>query len=516
MRHTKRRRRTVVIILLAVGTLLLVGGFGLWVLYQLFPTLFPDWFDTLFAILAGLGALIGVTGTLLSDILLPLRQLLESQEPSRVWRLSERAPLRKITYDVLVARLGRSGRIPWIDRGIVSSSLLLSHGRIAIMGPMKSGKTREAVELIRMAQEDGWVSVVYEPTAALDLVDQNALAEAIAGELDPQRCLLFVDELGLRQDSEHLNRLSVCIESICKIRPDTYSLITIQQERLSPRVRNWLKGHRFHHVTMPALTPAQRRRLAEAGKEVLGVSITEKAVAILAESPDITKPWDIVSVLQYAPPRDSDRRPLDADGVRALLRRSEQDIWAEQRREVMEAEPAAKHLLESIVTFVSAGVTPDESTIRHYASYLMGSKVSSRERNRLLDSAAERWRRYDIVASHGMYTIPEPRLMPLILDTEEARARLKTFAETFRPGWWVCLVLTIMRPVDALVHGLRSLASSRFRPVIDWWSRSRWAIGRFVYRTALSRFGPISSIAPQSRGMGHRAETPRQVRPVFQ
>ncbi len=49
---------------------------------------------------------------------------------------------------------------------------------------MKSGKTREAAELIRMALEDGVISAVYEPTSALDLIDQEMLSQAVVAGLD--------------------------------------------------------------------------------------------------------------------------------------------------------------------------------------------------------------------------------------------------------------------------------------------------------------------------------------------
>ena len=60
--------------------------------------------------------------------------------------LSERGPIRAIDYETLVARLGRSGQIPWLDRGRTDTAVLRTHGRIAIVGWMKSGKTREAAE----------------------------------------------------------------------------------------------------------------------------------------------------------------------------------------------------------------------------------------------------------------------------------------------------------------------------------------------------------------------------------
>lgn len=483
MKRSDRRRRTVMIASLIVGTILFGGSFALWVLYMAFPTWFPGWFSTLFTTLAGVGVLITVIGAALSDIFLPLLDRLRSREPSRIWKLAERAPIRQLNYDTLVARLGQSGRIPWIDRGVTSSGLLRSHGWVAIVGWMKSGKTREAAELIRMALEDSWISTVYEPTSALDLIEQNIWAEAVTTEVDErQRCLFFIDELGLRPEPERLMRLSTCVQTICKVRPDSYFLITIQRERLTSTVQKWLEEHQFHHVALPALTAIQRQELARTAANILGVAITDGAVGALARQTD-GRPYSIVFALQQA----SGDAPLDEASVQELLARSHEEAWAEQRRHIGDAEPAAEPLLESIVTFVSAGVTPRETSIRRYAHQLMALDLPTKKTRQLLDAAAERWSVFDIVATEGLYTIPEPLLLPLVVATDEARARLLNFVETYNPGPWVSLATIILRPLDMMPR-LRLPRLPQFRRLGRLSSKLRTA----VQGVRLPRFWDIS------------------------
>jgi hypothetical protein len=240
------RTKRVKVVLLVLSIPCLVAGFGLWALTRIEPHWFspPAWLDAVFFIIGGLGVLIrvliSVIGDFISNIVLALRDL--SRREEHPW-LRDQSPIRQVDYDALIGRLGPSGRIPWIDRGVTSPGLLLEHGNIAIVAEMKSGKTREATELIRRAQEEGWISIVYEPTVALDLIDEDTLAYALAGGLrHTQRSLFFVDELGLRQDAAHLAKLDACIRCISEWRPDLFLLITIQRERLGSQVLRWLNG----------------------------------------------------------------------------------------------------------------------------------------------------------------------------------------------------------------------------------------------------------------------------------
>ena len=157
------------------GLALILIGIAVYAFYYVRPNAFPDWTGTAVAIISGLGFIVTVAGALLSDLYLPIWDRLTSQKTAERLQLSDRAPIRQIRYETLIKRLGQGGVIPWINRGVTASSLLRNHGRVAIIGLMKSGKTREAAELIRVATEDGWISAIYEPTAALDRIDEQLL-----------------------------------------------------------------------------------------------------------------------------------------------------------------------------------------------------------------------------------------------------------------------------------------------------------------------------------------------------
>ena len=320
-------------------------------LSELKPAWLPawPWLGPASLILGVLAIAIPVLGSLFSDILLPLIDRSESSPSPRAKELRDESPLLLVTYDTLIRGLGNGGEIPWIERGMASLSLWNHHDRIAIIGPMKSGKTREALELIRIAQQNGLVSTVFQPAGAINVIDLELLASAVAVQLD-RPCLFFIDDIGVLQDEAYLERLSICIDTIAHVRPDARFVITMQVERLalSETLQAWVDKHRFHRISPPDLTAEQRHELAESGTKTLGASLTPEAVAVLGNDTEIVRPWDIVWVLQAALDRKADKLPLTEGDIAALLAEGEQAVWARQRQNIIKIEPAAEQLLESI------------------------------------------------------------------------------------------------------------------------------------------------------------------------
>lgn len=447
----QRKRRSLVLFI--VAAILAFAYFALLALTELKPSWLPawPWLSSAKVILVALAAAIAMLGALYSNIFLRLAERTESSRPPGVKQLRDESPLLPVTYDTLIKGLGNGGEIPWIKRGMASSSLLNEHDRIAVIGPMKSGKTREAIELIRIAVQNGLVSAVFQPAGAINVIDPELLVSAVAVQLD-RPCLLFVDDIGAIQDEAYLDRLSTCIDTITRNRPDARFVITLQAERLalSETLQGWVNKHRFHRVSPPDLTGEQRHELAESGTKTLGASLTPEAVAVLGNDAEIVRPWDIVWVLQAALDRKADKLPLTESDVETLLAEGEQAVWARQRQTLIKAQPAAEQLLESIGTYFSAGVTPRESSILRYAAHRMPSAMRSSRKRLHLRQAADALRQYAIVATEGLYSIPEPRLLPLIIDTDKAREQLNAFMAAYNPGFWASLAVHVLRPFDSV------------------------------------------------------------------
>ena len=60
--------------------------------------------------------------------------------------------------------------------------------------------------MIRIAEQNGLVSAVFRPAAAINLIDPERLVAAITVQLD-QPCLFFIDDIGALQDDAYLERL---------------------------------------------------------------------------------------------------------------------------------------------------------------------------------------------------------------------------------------------------------------------------------------------------------------------
>ena len=68
-----------------------------------------------------------------------------------------------------------------------------------------------------------------------------------------------------------------------------------------------------------------------------------------------------------------------------------------------------------------------------YAAYRMPNGQNPNQKRQLLLIAADHLEQYAILITGGSFVIPEPRLLPLLIDTDEARRLLTGFLGANRP-----------------------------------------------------------------------------------
>ncbi len=181
------------------------------------------------------------------------------------------------------------------------------------------------------------------------------------------------------------------------------------------------------------------------GAAELDVHLTEEAVDVLVNKTD-GRPYSILFTLQQA----QTSKQLSEDQVNKMLEQTDEEAWGEQRRNITISLPLAEYLLTSIVHFSSAGVTPLENSIHRYAKYLAEKEHVKNTSPRSLLQAQTKWALFDIVASKGLYTIPEPLLLPLLIEVDVARSHLAAFIENYNPGWFVNAIQTLLNLFDDL------------------------------------------------------------------
>ena len=139
--ETLKRR----VFLFGIAAILVVIAAILWGLSELSPTWASgwSWLKPAAFIVGTLAVAVPVLGSLYSDILLPLTERSDSLRPPGARELRDESPLLKVTHQTLINNLFSGGEIPWVERGVASLALLYQYDRIAIIGPMKSGKTRK-------------------------------------------------------------------------------------------------------------------------------------------------------------------------------------------------------------------------------------------------------------------------------------------------------------------------------------------------------------------------------------
>lgn len=103
-----------------------------------------EWGDTIQSLDSLVTVLLVVLGGTLSFLGLRGQSVKEEIRPT------EGMPLRSSSLQVMLEeKLAGGSTIKWVDRDLTDVGDVLTQGRMALIGPSRIGKTREALELIR-------------------------------------------------------------------------------------------------------------------------------------------------------------------------------------------------------------------------------------------------------------------------------------------------------------------------------------------------------------------------------
>jgi hypothetical protein len=136
--------------------------------------------------------------------------------------------------------------LPWIDTGTVTTADLRASQVLVMAGPMKSGKSREAVELLRRAVAEGIVSParLYDVSESWRSLPPDALKAELQSRLDfGSPVVLYLNQLPLNASEKEIEALDVLRDAVRRCNGGRL-VATARSEHLANdrRMQEWLKG----------------------------------------------------------------------------------------------------------------------------------------------------------------------------------------------------------------------------------------------------------------------------------
>lgn len=350
------------------------------------------------------------------------------------------APLISISTEQLVARLGTSAQIDYIDRHATSLDLLNTHGRLVITGPMNIGKTREAIELISQVVKRDLVAAdrlfMPSPFGWKQSEDITNLLLSSAAAYAPM--LLFIDDLPKHfPDENALTKLEEGIKTIRQTARTVYVITTSRNDKLSEIHQAWLTRNRFHSCPMAKMNREQVGALVDNAGKLYQKQFTENARKTFVNATD-GLPGNILLTFQLDHKHSA--TVVDEKSVAEFATRSVEQNWANIRRQLLEEHPASEHILVALSGFHKANVRPFERLVMSYATLLWKRAgvppVRSFQRQKMLQIAEKELAYINIKAQNGIMTYPD-----FVVENEPTpkKPKLPKFLVSYRPPSYTIL-----------------------------------------------------------------------------
>lgn len=374
--------------------------------------------------------LINASATLLTTIFLLLLSKPKEKSFGNPKLLKETSP-EKILTDYVSAK---PDEISWLDRQILTTSDLRSHPRILLVGRMKSGKTREAAELIRKAISEEILipSRIYDITENIRSFPTLAIQSELDKELDRgTRVLFYVNDIPKQSTGNQIQVLSTYLKAVEKCSPG-YFLATARSDHLeaNPDLKKWLDENDFTLIEMIPLTHGQRRSLIDECSRVLNIEIEEEAKRILINKSDGT-PYHIILTFKFLAQEGFQK--ITPDQALVFATKTSGQIWTEIRQMLKQNEQAVVSLLEVLAVFHLANVNPYSDLIVE-----LTASIELQKRGVFQSRAAMRGVKdaVNIVKPYGIYTtslfvFPDVAVETLV-PANEGKVRLEKLIKEYR------------------------------------------------------------------------------------
>ncbi|MCA9947535.1 MAG: hypothetical protein KC449_28845, partial [Anaerolineales bacterium] len=322
-------------------------------------------------LLEGLSAIVGFATLAGNGIVAYFLWLTRTKRPDGGSQQTK--PIEPITTAKLREELGAwGGSVAWVNRGDTRAQDLNIHQRMAIVGRMKLGKTREAIELIdrAIARDIILPTCIYRPT--------NELWQASSAQINSfvqqsvavnQPVLLFVDDLPAHFKETSLEQLTELIKCLTQTGRSFYLLATIRTDQWELAHRQWLEKQNVHLLYLTDLNEEETFSLVENGLQTFSVQAGAEAQEAFVAGGDGT-PERILSVMRELNAQDI--RRVDAETVQEELQVSLLDTWASIRTLIQQRDPASGILLNGLAAFYMANIPAYKGLTEAFAADIWG------------------------------------------------------------------------------------------------------------------------------------------------
>ena len=319
-------------------------------------------------------------------------------------------PLTQYSIEQLLARLGQHGsKVPWIDRQAISISYLRRHNRIVISGHMNIGKTREAIEVIRLAIDNDLISPerIYQPSVGFRLLDLPSLRKSIESTMELQEpILLFMDDFPRYYFKGSLDLIDETINVLETCR-DLYIVITARDEEITKEHSDWFQKQNFVNLRLGPLSKNQMTEFVNRASNALGVSIDRMAADIFVERSIGYPEFVLIGLRRVVAEKIS---KVTTELALEITHDSLVDSWLAAITYIQREKPAAIFILKSLDLFRVALVTPYPSMVLAYALHLWTDLENNKSifiKNRQLKDALVFLRFFDFSVISGLILFPE-------------------------------------------------------------------------------------------------------------
>jgi hypothetical protein len=327
--------------------------------------------------------------------------------------------------------LGSKGKqIPWISRDEISSFDWSSNNHIVIIGRMKIGKTRVAVELIqRLIEDELSPDRIYDLSTSLRSYRSDSAKEYILRKLDRSLpAIFYIENLPIQYTGEALKTLTTVIGTL-KGRCKYYFLITARSDQLKKEHLDWLDNNNFYTVKLSRLNESQIQELAIRAAKSLNLELEDSALPEFIEHSNGTPYHTILSLIRLS---NHGNPQVDKKSAHEFTSKTLEDSWKDIRREIENIEPDSHFVFDAIASFYSAGVTPYENIIERYSKYLRVQKrgvASSLFYYRNYSTIINLLSNYDISIYGDIFNFPDAAVDDIKIEKLIACGAIGTFIE---------------------------------------------------------------------------------------